>query len=92
VYRLKGKPKGALLKERVWFEGGKVFGFSLAYINLKRCPVDHGRVLGIDNSQEYYHRHFMGQVEPINFTSHEALVDRIYSEVRELWKIEEEGG
>ena len=62
---LKGKRKGAALKEEVWFEEGQVIAYNLAYINLKRCHVDHGRALGFDNSHGYHHRHFMGRVEAV---------------------------
>ena len=89
-HRLKGKRKGALLKEQVWFEDGQVVGYSLAYINLKRCTVDHGRVLGYDNSHGYHHRHFMGQVEAVGFTTYTALAERFIREVHDLWRVEDE--
>lgn len=89
-HRLKGKRKGALLKEQIWFESGQVVAYSLAYINLKRCPVDHGRVLGYDNSHDYHHRHFMGDVEEVNFSTYESLVERFIEEVHDLWRIEDE--
>lgn len=89
-HRLKGRRKGALLKEQIWFEDGKVVAYSLAYINLKRCPVDNGRVLGYDNSHGYHHRHFMGQVETVNFSTYTALAERFIQEVHELWRIEDE--
>jgi hypothetical protein len=91
-HRLKGKRKGALLKDQVWLEDGKVTGYSLAYINLRRCSVDNGRVLGYDNSHDYHHRHFMGTVVPIVFTTYEALVRQFYKEVHEPWRIEDEEG
>jgi hypothetical protein len=91
-YRLKGKRKGAVLKERTWFEDGQVVAYSLAYINLKRCPVDNGRVLGYDNSHDYRHRHFMGKVEPVRFSTYAVLTERFISEVHELWRIEDEEG
>ena len=65
VTRLKGKREGAVLKDQVWYDDGKVIAYSLAYINLKLCFVDHGRVLGYDNSHGYRHRHFMGKVEAV---------------------------
>ena len=43
-HRLKGKRKGALLKEQIWYEDGQAVAYSLAYINLKLCTVDNGRV------------------------------------------------
>ena len=90
THRLKGRRRGALLKEQVWFEGEKVVAYSLVYINLRRCPSDNGRVLGYDNSHDYHHRHFMGEVEAIEFTTYAALVERFIHEVHELWRLEDE--
>ncbi len=91
-YRLKGKRKGALLKEQTWFEDGRVVAYSLAYINLKICAVDNGRVLGYDNSHGYHHRHFMGQIEPTGFSTYAALAEQFLREVHELWRIEDGKG
>ena len=85
-----GRERGASLKEQVWFEDGKVVAYSIAYINLKRCSVDNGRVLGYDNSHDYHHGHFMGKVEAIAFTTYAALVERFIGEVHELWRKEDE--
>jgi len=90
VHRLKGKRRGAILKEQTWFEGGKVVAYNLVYVNLKVFPRDNGRVLGFDNSHDYHHRHFMGDVEAVEFTSYEALVERFIEEVHELWRLEDE--
>ena len=90
THRLRGKRKGALLKEQVWFANDKVVAYSLAYINLNRCSTDNGRVLGYDNSHDYHHRHFMGEVEAIQFTTYAALVERFIGEVQELWRLEDE--
>ena len=90
IHRLKGKRKGALLKEQVWFEGDKLVAYSLAYINLRRCAADNGRVLGYDNSHDYHHRHFMRVVEAIQFTTYAALVERFIGGVQELWRLEDE--
>jgi len=89
-HRLKGKRKGALLKEQIWFEDGVVVAYSLAYINLMRCRVDNGRVLGFDNSHDYHHRHFMGRVEAVDFTTYEAMAERFIAELHELWRNEYE--
>jgi hypothetical protein len=92
VNPLKGKRKGAVLKEEVWFEDGKVVEYSLAYINLKIYPMDNGRVLGYDNSHGYHHRHFMGTVKAVAFTTYAAHLGRFIKEVHELWRIEDEEG
>ena len=47
-------------------------------------------MLGYDNSHDYHHRHFMGEVEAIEFTTYAALVDRFIDEVHELWRLEDE--
>jgi hypothetical protein len=89
-YRLKGRRKGALLKEETWVEDGNVVGYSLAYVNLKIFPGDNGRVLGYDNSHGYHHRHFMGRVEPVDFSNYADLAEKFFKEVHELWRIEDE--
>ena len=90
VNRLRGKREGAILKDEAWYEDEKVVAYNLAYINLKRCRVDKGRVLGCDNSHGYHHRHFMGKVEPIDYTTYEAHLKRFIEEVHALWRIEDE--
>jgi Family of unknown function (DUF6516) len=55
-----------------------------------RCSADNGRVLGYDNSHDYHHRHFMGEVEAIEFTTYAALAERFIGEVHELWRLEDE--
>jgi hypothetical protein len=90
VNPLKGKRKGAVLKDEAWYEDGEVIAYNLAYINLKRCSVDHGRVLGYDNSHGFHHRHFMGKVETIEYTTYDYHLERFIEEVHELWRIEDE--
>lgn len=87
---LSGSRRGAVLKEEVWYEGENLVKYSLAYVNLRLCSVDDGRVLGYDNSHGHHHRHFMGKTEEIEFDSYESLVKRFEAELRELWRIEDE--
>ncbi len=88
---LSGKRRGAVLKEEVWYEGERVVKYSLAYINARICDADNGRVLGYDNTHGHHHRHFMGQVEEIEFHGYEALVTKFEREVHALWKAEDGG-
>ena len=60
----------------------EVVKYSFAYINPRTCGVDKGRVLGYDNSHDYDHRHFMGEVEEVEFPGYEALVDRFQKRSR----------
>lgn len=66
-------------------ERGEVANYSLAYIDPTIHMGDNGHVLGYDNRHGYHHRHFMGQVEPIEFDSFEALEKRLEQEVREIY-------
>jgi hypothetical protein len=52
--------------------------------------MDNGRVLGYDNSHGHHHRHFMGQVQDIEFDDYESLAARFRAEVHELWRKEDE--
>jgi hypothetical protein len=75
----------------VWqTQDGKVTKYNLAYINHSACQVDNGRVLGYDNSHDYHHRHFMGNVEGFDFRDYESLAARFLGEVQELWRKEDE--
>jgi len=73
---LTGKRRGAVLKEEVWYVGSEVVKYSLAYINPRICSVDDGRVLGYDNSHDYDHRHFMGEVREAEFPARRSFSER----------------
>ena len=87
---LGGRRRGAILKEEVWVDAGRIVKYSLAYINHRVCAKDHGRVLGYDNSHGQDHRHFMGSVVPFKFTTYEELLDRFQNEVEALWRDDDE--
>ena len=88
---LKRPRRGAMLKEEVWqSQEGGIVKYSLAYVNPAICGADNGRVLGYDNSHDHHHRHFMGKQESFDFSGYEALANRFYKEVRELWRKEDE--
>jgi hypothetical protein len=87
-FELKPKSGGGLLSYEVWGyrEKGKtvVTRYNLAYINHEIFSGDNGRVLGFDNAHEYHHRHYMGVVEPVEFVSYEATLDRFQQEWQEI--------
>ena len=88
-----GRPRrGAKLREEVWEDkDGTVVKYNLAYINHIVCRVDNGRVLGYDNNHDQHHRHFMGDVEPVDFKGYEPLLKRFRAKLKELWRKENEG-
>ena len=87
-FELKAKSGGGLLSYEVWGYIDKkvtvVTRYNVAYINHAICRLDHGRVLGFDNAHGYHHRHFMGVVEPVEFLSYEATVERFQREWSEI--------
>jgi hypothetical protein len=48
--------------------------------------ADHGRVLGYDNAHGVRERHFMSQVEPVEFKGYLKTTERFYREVTALRK------
>jgi hypothetical protein len=58
--------------------------YNLAYINHAICQGDNGRVLGFDNAHGYHHRHFMGNVEAVEFESYAAIAERFQQEWLEI--------
>lgn len=89
-FELKPKSGGGVLSYEVWGyqENGKtvVTRYNLAYINHSMCHVDNGRVLGFDNAHNYHHRHFMGEVTAVEFTSYESTQERFQQEWLEIVK------
>lgn len=65
-------------------EQGNLGRYSLTYVNPRLYMGDNGRVLGYDNSHGYHHRHYMGKVEPVEFTSYEAIAEKFETEWRTL--------
>jgi hypothetical protein len=76
------KSKGnGILRRQVWVDNrGNVTRYSLAYINHLLHTGDNGRVLGFDNAHGYHHKHYMGNVEPVNFSNFSELEKRFQHE------------
>ena len=80
-WSLSSKKGNGVLRREVWEgEEGKVVRYNLAYINLGVSQGDNGRVVGYDNAHGFHHRHFMGLVESINFTTFEDIEERSHNE------------
>jgi hypothetical protein len=87
-FELKPKSGGGVLSYEVWGyqDKGKtvVTRYNLAYINQAICHVDNGRVLGFDNAHDYHHRHYMGKVTAVEFTSYEDTLEKFQQEWLEI--------
>ncbi|HBA89381.1 MAG TPA: transcriptional regulator [Geobacter sp.] len=82
---LSRKKGNGQIRREVWTgEDGKVVRYNLAYINHTVFAGDNGRVVGYDNNHGSHHRHLMGQMFPVTFTSMEELEVRFCKEWKEL--------
>lgn len=82
------KKGGGLLKIEAWEnEKEKIVKYSMAYINHLIFSEDNGRVLGYDNTHDFHHKHYFGEIsEVLNFTTYQDLVERFENEVKEFIK------
>ncbi|HJV67151.1 MAG TPA: hypothetical protein VJ550_15570 [Geomonas sp.] len=72
---LSRKRGDGILRYEVWAENGVVSRYNLAFINHLIFNGDNGGVVGYDNKHGH-HRHFKGQLEPVEITSFEEIEKR----------------
>ena len=59
----------------------------MAYINHFVFSGDNGRVLGYDNTHNFHHRHYFGEISAVDdFVSYQELVERFEREMNEFIK------
>lgn len=74
TYFIAEKRGNGQLRREVWVDSrGRVTRYNLAYSNHRVFQRDNGRVVGYDNAHDGHHRHYMGLIEPIDFTSFEDV-------------------
>lgn len=77
LHVLPDKRGNGLLRREVWVDQrGQVTRYNLAYINHRLYQRDNGRVVGYDNAHGSHHRHYMGVVEAIAFTTFDNVEER----------------
>lgn len=81
-------PDGSLIKNEVWINSKQeMVKYSIAYINPKIFAGDNGRVLGYDNAHNYHHKHYYGNISPVDdFLSYQEIVERFKRELQEFIK------
>ena len=87
-YTLPIKRGGGIIKIEAWKDhNGKVVKYSIAYINNMLYYNDNGRVIGYDNAHDYHHKHYFGEISPVeDFISYEEIVERFENEIKEYIK------
>ena len=85
IFRLKQGAEAGLSKLKL----GKTRVEKLSNIvcNHSIYPDDNERVLGYDNTRRYHHKHYRGEITPVDdFVSYHELVERFEKEVKEFIK------
>ena len=78
---------GGLIKFEAWEYRSKIVKYNMAYINPDIFPGDNGRVIGYDNSHDYHHKHFFGEIYEVDdFVNYQELVERFKEDVKEFVK------
>ncbi|MCD6185447.1 MAG: transcriptional regulator [Deltaproteobacteria bacterium] len=82
------KKGGGILKIEVWEnEKREIVKYSMAYINHLIFSDDNGRVIGYDNTHNFHHKHYFGEISEVSdFISYQNLVDRFEKEIKEFIK------
>lgn len=77
-----------ILKIEAWEnEKGEIVKYSMAYINHLIFSGDNGRVIGYDNTHQFHHKHYFGEISEVSdFISYEDLLDRFEREIKEFIK------
>lgn len=77
-----------MIKIEAWEnKNGEIVKYSIAYINHRTYAGDNGRVIGYDNTHNYRHKHYLGQISPVEeFASYQDLAERFEEEIKEFIK------
>jgi len=78
---------GGIIKFEAWEFEDKIVKYNMAYINKSIFPKDNGRVIGYDNSHNFHHKHYLGQITEIDdFVDYQELVKKFKSDIQEFVK------
>ncbi len=84
-YIVPAEQGGGILKFEAWEYENQIVKYSMAYINQAIFPLDNGRVVGYDNSHDFHHKHFFGQIVELDrFASYYDLVLQFKEDIREF--------
>jgi len=76
---------GGIIKFEAWEYDERIIKYNMVYINKNIFPNDNGRVTGYDNSHEFHHKHYFGQITELDdFVTYEDLVIRFQNDVKEF--------
>jgi len=87
-FPVKPKRGGGIIKIDVWEnDNSEIVKYSMAYINHQIFSDDNGRVIGYDNTHNFHHKHYLGEISEVSdFISYENLLERFEEEIKEFIK------
>jgi len=76
---------GGIIKFEAWEHEKKIVKYDMAYINKNIFPKDNGRVMGYDNSHNFHHKHYLGQITELDdFANYQDLVQIFKNDIKEF--------
>jgi len=76
---------GGIIKFEAWEYEDIIVKYNMVYINKNIFPNDNGRVMGYDNSHNFHHKHYFGQITELDdFISYQELVQRFKNDIKEF--------
>ena len=81
------KRGGGVIKFEAWEYENKIVKYNMAYINKNIFSNDNGRVIGYDNSHNFHHKHYFGEITELDdFINYQELVKRFRDDLKEFLK------
>ncbi|RLA68265.1 MAG: transcriptional regulator [Epsilonproteobacteria bacterium] len=76
-----------IIKFEAWEYENQIIKYNMVYINKSVFPNDNGRAIGYDNSHNFHHKHYFGQITELDdFTNYQELVQRFKNDIKEFIK------
>ncbi len=78
---------GGIIKFEAWEYKDQVVKYNMVYVNKRIYPNDNGRVMGYDNSHNFHHKHYFGEITELDdFVNYQKLVQRFKNDIKEFIK------
>ncbi|NEW61386.1 transcriptional regulator [Sulfurovum sp. bin170] len=76
---------GGMIKFEAWEYRDEIIKYNMVYINRDIFPNDNGRVMGYDNSHNFHHKHYFGEIYELDdFVNYQELVQRFKNDIKEF--------
>jgi hypothetical protein len=76
-----------IIKFEAWEYENQIVKYNMVYINKNIFPNDNGRVIGYDNSHNFHHKHYFGQITQLDdLINYQELVKRFRDDLKEFLK------